>query len=417
MSLPFYIASRYFSSKKGYLFVSFLNLVAVCGVALGVFAMVVVLSVMTGFSKDLRDKLLGFNSHIRVIEHNQSETDINEFKRELLSLTGDGVILDVQKYVEGEVIIQQEGETSETAQGAKVRGINVSDLNKMPTVQFSPEVLEEGDDIFVKKSNGLPGIIVGSEILMFLGIQPGFDDLLRLTAPFGNVDPSGNLAPNIKLYRLAGGFISGYYDYDAKYVLMSLIDAKHLLGVQGRSGFFVWLKNPGNAEKIAMKLQKGLGNKYDIKSWSDENKKLFRALKLERIGMFILLMMIILIASFSVVSVVLMLVFSKRQDIGMLQALGLDRLGIEKIFVYKGLMIGVLGTLIGLILGVAVCLFLKSYKIPLPSSYYLDYLPVKIHGWHVLVTSLAGIFMALVAAVYPARQAMQVKTTAVLRYE
>lgn len=420
MSLPLTIAKRYFRSKKGYLFVSFLNLVAVCGVTLGIFAMVVVMSVMTGFSKDLRAKLLGLNAHIRLVDKSDKPiADTATFREELNALIGASSVSNLLKYVDGEVIIQPEGETSEMAAGARVRGLEFSDLSKIPSMEYSPEVEAQGEKIFAKDSEGTAGAIIGSELVQYLGIFPDFESgaVVRLTAPFGSIDPTGNLSPNVRLFRLNGGFRSGYYDYDAKYILLSVEDATKLLGQQARSGFSLWLKDPDSAQTVAAKLQTAFGDRFEIKGWFDENKKLFRALKLERIGMSFLLGLIILIASFSIVSVVLMLVFAKQKDIGMLSALGLDRSGIQKIFIYKGLMIGLLGTAVGMSLGFGLCYVLKTYPMPLPSSYYLDYLPVDLKAWHFVVTGCAGVAMAVFASVYPARQAMRVSTTTVLRYE
>lgn len=416
MSLSLFIARRYFASKDRYLFVSFLNFVAILGVALGVFAMVVVLSAMCGFSKDLEEKLLGLNSHIRVVNKYSRGMDVQEFKSILEKTFPEGKIRDVQKYVEGEIIIQREGETSESAMGAKVRGLNFDELWKIPSLKFWFPPANEGTD-FAEGAKELPEIILGSELLLLMSVQPEFGDILRLTAPFGGIDPLGNVVPNMGLFRLKGGFKSGYYNYDSKYVLMSLEDARRILGAQGREGFFIWLKKSSEAKEVALRLKEELGGDYDVQSWEVENKKLFRALKLEKIGMSLLLILIIMIASFGVVSVILMLVFSKQKDIGMLSALGIQKRSIERIFLLKGMMIGVIGTLLGAAAGVGVSFLLKNFKVKLPASYYLDYLPFDVRPWQVLLISVLGVIIALVASFYPARQAMRVNTTTVLRYE
>jgi lipoprotein-releasing system permease protein len=207
------------------------------------------------------------------------------------------------------------------------------------------------------------------------------------------------------------------FEYDSKYVFVSLAEARRLLGAQAQDGFRILLTDPSAAPAIAANLRQRLGDSWKVESWDIQNKKLFAALKLERLAMSGILLLIILIASFSIVGVLMMVVSSKRKDIAILRSMGMNARSIRKIFLMYGMRIGTVGSLLGGLLGSALCLALTRWPIRLPASYYLDILPVS---WSLVATIIfitSGIVIAMIASLYPISQATSEDPVAILRYE
>jgi lipoprotein-releasing system permease protein len=254
-------------------------------------------------------------------------------------------------------------------------------------------------------------------MLFQIGVFPDINDRVHLISPFGGVGPLGDPIPKRREYSVIGGFKSGFFEYDVKYVLMSLQEAYRLLGAQGRYGLQIMINDPAEVPRFEKNLRKFLGSTYDVSSWTAKNKRLFAALKLEKVAMTFLLFLIIVIASFSIVGVTLMIFFSKRRDLAVLMAIGASRKKIEQIFLIHGGLIGLAGAIIGLILGLAVCLIVARSGIVLPASYYLDYLPVSINPLVVLLIVFGGVAISLIAAYYPARRAAATDPIELLRCE
>ena len=412
-TFPYFVASRYLLTKGEARFASFLTLVAISGVGIGIAALIVVLSVMQGFSGELESKLMGFNPHITIIS---PESDVSGIKREIEKEYGN-FIEEINVFATGEIIVHAEGQHATNTAGAKAFGyeeiperIRKSAKIYMVSPFFFPWIRQKNPDL-------KNGVVLGNEMIYQIGVFPDMGSSVQLISPFGGIDPLGNPIPVRREYPVTGGFRSGFFEYDVKYLMMPFNEAKRLLGMQGRYGLQIMLTDLRYIPEVTKNLQKDYGGNYNITGWTDKNKKLFAALKLERMAMTFLLGLIIVIASFSVVGVVLMLFFSKRKDLAVMLSLGASKKTIERVFVVHGGLIGLLGSMAGLVVGVAVCLIVREGNILLPPSYYLDHLPVKISGWLISLISIGGIVVSIMASYYPARRASQLDPVKLLRGE
>lgn len=414
MTVPFWISKRYFRSMKRQRFLPLLTVVSICGVALGVASLVCVLSVMRGFNQELERKIMGFNAHVTITEK-KSDQKLNEDLIRAILL--DRYVKDAAPFVEGEAIAQSSTFGELAATGVKVRGIDPKSLGTLSEVEFYfPEGVAEFSELKSTKSK-LPGVILGSEILPQLTVHPDFEDSVEIVAPLAEVGPTGELGPKMRKYRLIGTFRSGVFDYDSKLAFVSLAEAKKLLGVQKTSGWQITLEDSSKAPYIASLLRNNLDNGWIVESWDTQNKKLFAALKLERWAMGIILSLIVLIASFSIIGVIMMMVSGKRKDIATLQAIGMKASEAKRIFLFYSLYIGAIGSTIGGLIGTILCLILMRYPIRLPSSYYLDILPVDWSLFWSAFFILAGTLIAILASFYPVKQATAEAPIVTLRYE
>jgi lipoprotein-releasing system permease protein len=416
MTIHSWIAGRYFHLRRASRFLPLLSTVSIGGVAIGIMALVVVLSVMRGFSSELEHKLMGFNAHVTITRSSEAKSFTSD---EITALTSKNVIRDVSPFVMGEAIAQTKVLEELVAAGVKVYGMDPDHMGFLSTVDF---YFPEGSDKMAGltanyASSSLPGIILGNELLTQLTVHPDFEDRIELVAPLADIGPTGEMEPRMRNYKLIGSFRSGVFEYDSKYVFVSLAEARRLLGAQAQDGFRILLTDPSAAPAIAANLRQRLGDSWKVESWDIQNKKLFAALKLERLAMSGILLLIILIASFSIVGVLMMVVSSKRKDIAILRSMGMNARSIRKIFLMYGMRIGTVGSLLGGLLGSALCLALTRWPIRLPASYYLDILPVS---WSLVATIIfitSGIVIAMIASLYPISQATSEDPVAILRYE
>lgn len=412
MAVNSWIAGRYFRFRQRQKFLSLLTIVSISGVALGIASLVIVLSVMRGFSGELEKRFMGFNSHVTITRGAGAKNlSADEILAHLPKKT------DIAPFVEGEVIAQTISMGEIIATGVKVRGIEPDALGSLKTVSFYfPEGSQRFSELNPSKDS-LPGIILGDEILSQLTVHPDFEDKIDLVAPLADIGPTGEMEPRIRTYRLIGAFKAGVFEYDGKFSFVSLQEAKKLLGAQAVEGWHVLLSNPATAPDAAAKLKENLGAGWKIESWDIQNKKLFAALKLERIAMAGILILIILIASFSIVGVLMMVVSTKRKDIAILRAIGMSANSIRGVFLLHGMWIGAVGSIIGGIAGSLACLSLMQWPIGLPASYYLNTLPVALSPLWTIVFMLCGVFIAMVASIYPVTQANTENPVVTLRYE
>lgn len=413
MNTAFWISGRYFRSMRGQRFLPLLSIVSIAGVALGVLALVTVLSVMRGFSHELEKKMMGFNAHVTITRAPGGMNVNDDLIRATLS---DKYVKETAPFVEGEAIAQSKTLGEVTATGVRVRGIEPAAMDKLTTVEFYfPEGSRGPGEL--NESKPLPGIVLGNEIIAQLAVHPDFEDKVELVAPLAEVGPTGELEPRMRSYRLAGAFRSGVYDYDSKVAFVSIAEAKRLLGAQAVTGFHITLDYSADSSRAASMLKSSLGEGWRVDSWETQNKKLFAALKLERYAMSVILFLIVLIASFSIVGVIMMIISAKRKDVAILRAIGGSDRFSRNIFLYYGFFIGTVGSLIGGILGSVLCSLLMDYPIMLPSSYYLDRLPVDWSaGWTILFV-VCGIVISVAASLYPVSQATAETPVAALRYE
>lgn len=410
MNSPYYffIAFRYFRSKKRHKGISINTLISISGVALGVMALIVVLSVMDGFHEDLQKKILGVNSHIIVSNYEGKISDYESIIKKIRSMPG---VKNVSPVIYGQVMLG----FGDRAYGVIVRGIEPNvEAGTTDILQY----IKEGSIGNLKKGDkGIPGIIVGSGLRRNLGLF-FMGDEIKMISPAGDIGPLGML-PKIKKFRVQGVFEVGMYEYDSNLALIDMHDAQDFFRLHDEiTGVEIKLDEANNAKKIAEKIESSLGYPYYAKDWMNMNKNLFSALKLEKLVMFIILTLIVLVASFNIVSNLIMIVIEKAREIAIIRAMGATGRGIMFIFMIHGLIIGIVGTILGLIGGYAACLILKVYKFPLPPDvYYLSFLPIKMSLSDFIIVSAAAIIISFLATIYPSWQASKLAPVEPLRYE
>lgn len=402
MSVSSFIARRYFAGRKR-MFASFLSAIAVLGVALGVFSLVVVMSVMSGFSRDLQKRLIGFSAHLVIEPLNDRNADFGP----MLKLFADKVESNAV-VIEGEGIVEVKGSNGETAQGVKIRGMDKEDYSKLKGVDFYYSEIAQSHDRTIA--------LLGNELAYELGVHPDYGDVITLIVPIGRVGPTGDILPEKMSFTVGGMFRSGYFDHDSKTIIISKEFAKKLFGERAIPSLHVWLKDLNDADGVISLIKKNFPDTR-VFSWMTANKKLFSALKLERIAMTVLLTLTIMIACISILSVIFMYVFLRRKDIAILISVGATRGQIKSIFIKIGAYIGIGGTILGMAGGLLACWYIKTHKIILPDSYFLNQLPVYVSWPFLFAVMLCGVGISVLASIYPSSQAGKLDPQELLRYE
>lgn len=400
MRFEFFIGQRYLASGQKQKFITLITVLSVLGVSMGVMALIIVIGVMTGFEADLKKRVLGVESHILVRSSQGSFSKEQNIIRQIETIPG---VQSAGAYIYTQVMLR----TSLSLAGAELRGIDplthstaVQNLN-LPSLAPRP---------------GLPGIIIGRNLAADLGVMQG--DIVYVVAPRGMLSPMGHL-PTMKRFKVVHVFHSGMYEYDGKRAFIHLQEARKVLRMgTSVTGIEVRVDQIDAADRIADRIVSKLGSPFMAESWQQMNRNLFSALRLEKAVMFIILTLIILVAAFNIAATLIMTVIGKKRDIAILKAMGATNKQIGRIFVFKGLVIGAVGTIIGDCLGVCLCVLLKHYKfIKLPSDVYLiTTLPVQLQSVDVGVISGAALLICFAVTLYPARHAARMNPVEILRY-
>ncbi|BDQ36443.1 ABC transporter permease [Pseudodesulfovibrio nedwellii] len=409
MRFEAFIALRYLFALRKQSFISVISLFAVCGVALGVGALIVVIGVMNGFSTDLRDKILGVNAHILVTSLRGGIKDSDILADEAKKVPG---VIGVTPFIYSEVMLS----TRTGVKGVVLRGIDPSTSD---TVLSLSKDMISGDVRRLGDNDDFPRIIIGSELAKRLGLIEGSE--VNLLSPSGRSGAAG-FTPRIRRFIVAGVFRTGMFEYDSSLGYVSLPEARKLLGFKGDvvSGLEISVDDVYNVEAISDALREKVATfTVYVRHWQEMNANLFAALELEKTAMFIILAMIVLVGSFSIVTTLVMLVIQKTKDIAVLMSIGADAKSIRNIFMLQGTFIGLAGTLIGFLIGVPLSLLLKKYQfIKLPSNVYpVDYLPVRLETFDMVAIGVAAFLLCFLATIYPARRAAALSPSEALRYE
>lgn len=400
MTFESFIARRYLSARNKPFLVSLVLFLTLFAVATGVFALIFVLAVMNGFERDFRTRILGFKAPITV--SSESGEDLTgaagEWQRR------DPRIRRVVPFVEGEAIVQ-------SAAGA-ILGVRVRGITESPSESRVGRLYESD-------SFGETSILIGQELASTLRVHPDFFEKISLIFPFGDVGPTGEMMPRMRQFTLTGMFRSGFYEFDSKYVLVPYRQAVRLFGREARTGLEVWVEPFGAVEEVRQVLQRGLAASSSIKiaTWRDQNPKLFAAMKMEKIGMFLLLVALLLIASFNIFGLTALSVMEKIRDMAVLRSVGLSPKRVARIFLLKAAGIGFAGAIAGGVVGLFVTFLLRQHPIRLPSTYYLENLPILVEPKEVLFVLLLVPVLTTLAALYPAYEAGRLSPVEVLRYE
>jgi len=428
MSYELFVSIRQLSAKKSQKFISLNTWISIAGVGLGVMALIVVIAVMSGFSKDLRDKILGTNSHVVVSNMNRAMVEnYDGILKKVRSVEG---VMAAAPFIMNQVMLINGDRVS----GIVVRGIDpekeetVSDLGKnmvSGTVSDLKTKSSFSGEIKGREKKNRAGIILGKELSRRLGV--GVGDIVSMVSPVSRVTPVG-LIPRMKLFKVVGVFESGMYEYDANLSFILLKSAQKFFSMKnGVSGIEVRVADIEQAGNIASVIQKELGFPYLVRDWMRMNRNLFSALKLEKIVMFIILILIIFVAAFNIVSTLFMLVMEKAKEIAILKSMGASCSSIMKIYSYQGLVIGLVGTFLGCAIGFVIVPnlneivgFIESIFgiVAFPSDvYYLDRIPSKIQYMDSFLIIIFSVVICLVASLYPAWRASKLDLVDGLRYE
>ena len=411
MNLPYqiFIALRYLKSKKKYRGVSVNTAISIGGVAVGVMALLVVLSVMTGFQQDIQKKILGATAHIIIRDYKGAMTE-SGYDEVVEKLKTERDIVSFAPFVMGQVMVS----SGKRAHGVYLRGIEPGSESKTTEILSH---IRDGSIRGLADEGGLPGIILGKELAANLGVFTG--EKVNIISPIGEIGPMGML-PKMKQFRVAAIFEIGMFEYDSNLVLTGIAPARDFFGMKNEiTGIQLRLGDIYKATQVKKRLQDKLGFRYQVMDWMQMNKNLFSALKLEKFAMFVILVLIVLVASFNIISNLIMNVIEKSREIAILKAIGATNRGIMTVFMLQGLFIGLIGTAIGITGGFVTGYVLNRFEIiKLPADvYYLSHLPVKMELFDFVTVCVSAIIISFLATLYPAWQAAKLNPVEPLRYE
>ena len=410
------IALRQLRSKKRDAFLSIITIISVVGISLGVATMIVVLSVMSGFSEDLKSKVLGNRGHISLMKYGQDFVEYRELAKKIEKI--EGVVATTPVILTEAMVV-----SSNNMSGVVVLGIDPNSIGRV--TDLSKEI-KNGDISFLKNPGRIPGnnpdspdpgIVIGKELAASLFVDVG--DTISLVNPVGDTGPFGT-EPKGRRFRIAGIFYSGMYEYDLKFVYILLKEAQSFFDMPDRiTHMEIKIKDPyESTEYKDLILKKAGGYPYHVMDWKDFNRNLFSALKLEKLAMFFILIFIILVASFNIASTLFMTILAKQKEIAILRSLGESMKGIARIFMFEGMIIGVSGTMLGLGLGLLFCWLIEEYGIKLnPEIYYIEKIPVIVNWIEVVAICTSALLISFISTIYPALRASRLRPTEGLRYD
>jgi lipoprotein-releasing system permease protein len=403
-----FISFRYLRAKHKHGFISLISLISVAGITVGVIALIVVLAVYSGFTDGLRDQIVGINSHVVVQSLGGSMRNYQLTRDQILTVKE---VEGATPYLYAQTLLSGASGGS----GVVLRGIDPLTAERVISL---PDQMISGSihDLLQNDGSSIPNIILGKNLADDLHVRIG--GKVRLISPSGPLTPMG-IIPKIKTCRVSGIFETGMYEYDATLAYMSIADVQNFLEIGDIAhGIEVVVnkKKLNKADEIARAITDKLGHGFFAKDWMSMNHNLFAAFKLEKIGMFICLTLIILVAALNIISALIMVVMEKAKDIAILKSMGATSASIMRIFFFQGLVIAITGTALGVLGGLGLCDLLSRYKfIELPSNVYpMDTLPIKVLSGDVVIIAISTIIITLCATIYPSWKAARVQPAEVL---
>ena len=418
MRLPYELALGWRYTRAGRAtrrngFISFISGVSMLGIALGVAALIIVLSVMNGFQKEVRDRMLGVVSHIEV--YGPGGGVLPDLQRTLAEARRNPQVIGAAPFVAAQALLAR----GEDMRGTIVRGIDPAHESEVTDIAASMQ-----QSSLARLVSGQFGIVLGAELARNLGVRDG--DPVTLIAPSGQVTPAG-VVPRLKQMTVVGTFDSGHFEYDNGLVLLHMDDAQRIFRLEGPTGIRLKLKDLHQAREVAAELGQTLTGSFLIKDWTRQNRTWFAAVQLEKRMMFIILTLIVAVAAFNLVSTLVMTVTDKRADIAILRTLGASPASIMGIFVVQGAMVGVIGTLAGLLLGLGIALNIDVIVPALEQALNASFLPKDIYlisrmpsepqQSDILPIAVISLALAFIATIYPSWRASRVNPAEALRYE
>jgi len=423
-SYELFISLRYLRARRKQVFVSVITFISIIGILLGVATLIIVLAVMNGFETDLRDKILGVNAHVVIVEYGKALKNPEQVALAIEKVEG---VKGVAPFIYGQAMLKSDSQ----AMGVIVKGLDTKDaahvlsFGRMQAGHTSalaeerPSLHPEGEQ------NNLPPIVLGKELAKNLFLR--LHDKVSMISPMGISSPMG-LVPRVKQFRVAGIFDSGFYEYDSTLVFLSLQDSQIFFGMGDLvSGVELNLRDIYKAEQVATDIRSILGPYYWVRTWMEMNKNLFSALTLQKRVMAIILSLIVLVAAFNIITTLIMVVMEKNKDIAVLKSMGATSKGIMKIFIFQGMTIGIIGTSLGCVIGLVLALNLSRISLFieelwgikfLPEDvYYLAELPSRVNYGDVFLIAVGTLLISFLSTLYPSWRASKLDPAEALRYE
>ena len=414
--LHWFIARHYLRGGRGRGLLSLITWISLGGVIVGVAALIIVLAVMTGMQEDLRAKILESTPHVYVMELSTS-LRVLDYESVLDTILDVEEVTGAAPFALSQISILRQGSSGPYSQPAYLYGVEIDTTRVAPT-EMERRIIEGSLDL-APTASGLPPLLVGTVLADRMQLFEG-DTILLLSMENTKIGIAG-FTPTMRQFEMTGTFRTGMYDYDLGNVYTTFAAAQDLIGIDERdaSGIGVRTTDPEDAGEVAAALEERLGYPYYVESWMERNQSLFNALKLEKLGMGLVVFLIVLVAAFNIVSTLVMVVADRTREIGILKTMGMTRSGILRVFVLQGAWIGVVGTLIGGVLGVGVSWALDRYElIPIPGDvYFVDHLPAIIDPLDVAAIVLASLAVSFLATIYPATQASNLVPVEAIRHE
>ena len=425
MSYELFISLRYLRAKRKQVFVSIITFISIAGIFLGVAALIIVLAVMNGFENDLRNKILGINSHIVLMQYSGAMRDYQKVMEKISEV--DGVVASTP-FIYTQAMLKNGGRTG----GVVLRGMatdsapKVINLGRMQEGSLDNLSERHRSALKLSKENSeLPGIVIGKELAKNMGLF--LFETVNIISPMGMATPMG-MIPRMKKFVVVGIFDSGFYEYDSTLAYLSLKDCQEFLNMgEHITGLEIKVTDIYKADTIAKSIEKKIGFPYWARNWMEMNKNLFSALKLEKRVMFIILSLIVLVAAFNIITTLIMVVMEKSKDIAILKSMGATSKSIMKIFIIQGVTIGAVGTLLGCIGGLSVAFNLEKisvfieklfgFKILPGDVYYLSQLPSQVNYSDVVIIVIGTVLICFLSTIYPSRRASSLDPAEALRYE
>ncbi len=406
MSLPFFIAKRHLFSRHKIGYISFISIISIIGLAVGVAALILTISILNGFEREVKSKLMGFDAHIRLRLFYNESIDSTRMIENMLSEYDE--IVDYVPYVHNNVMIRH----GQEADGVIVEGIDENDIRKTLNVD---RFIVDGELKFDLEDDR-DGVVIGRKLAQLLDVELG--DQIYLFVLFGRKDLGKR--PKIGRFTLSGIYDSGISDYDDIFIYTSLHAAQKLFEMGPRfSGYQIILDDPLKANEVAARINDSLGFPYHALTWNDLHSNLFEWLRVQRLPIMIVFGLIAIVAIFNLVSSLMMIVIEKMRDIGVLKSMGINRNQVTRIFLYEGLMIGFTGVFLGFLLTVGIAwLQMRFGIISLPKDvYFMSQLPVLLKWSQFVIVGLTMIIFTVIATVYPSLKAVKLSPADALRYE
>jgi lipoprotein-releasing system permease protein len=415
MKYELFIGLRYLQARRRETFISLITIISVLGVMIGVMTLNVVMAVMSGFEETLRDRLLGINAHVAIV---RSGEPMRDYEKVIQQIKSDEDVIGASPTIYGQVMLTAGSRVS----GVIVRGIDPDRVNEVVDVESYVKEgalagLESQHPVAVEdRTVRLPGIILGERLANQLGVFLGSP--VQVVSPLGTPTAIG-VIPKVRRFAVAGLLRTGMSEVDSTLVFMGLSEAQKFFELdQAVTNIELRVRDVNRSREVADRLQRQLGFPFFAEDWTRLWPNLFSALELEKTVYFLVLLLMVLVGAFNIVSTLVMVVMEKKKDIAILRSMGATERSIRRIFLLKGCLIGVVGTISGVILGLLVCALISQYQFKLPDGVFLiSTVPVRVYASNFVVVACASLVVCLLASIYPARQAAKLDPVEIIRYE